>query len=129
MGWVWGVLAGMGGTGDDGPSGLGSLLGRFLKADTHNTEKCSCVLGFARFFASITILVSGSNVQGGRTLCHSLDLASRSEIINTVLRYFLFFLQKRFTSDKKKHTSRSKSDNTKKERKKTGSPSSIQMDL
>lgn len=44
----WGSGGGGGGTlGADGSSGTGLFWGRFLKADTHNTGKCSCVLGFA----------------------------------------------------------------------------------
>lgn len=44
-GWV----EGKGGTGADGSSGSGLFWADFLKADTQNTEKCSCVLGFASF--------------------------------------------------------------------------------
>lgn len=47
--WGGGMVVGKGDTGADGFQWLGSLLGRFLKADTNNTEKCSCVLGFASF--------------------------------------------------------------------------------
>lgn len=72
---------------------------------------------FVYFFALDMISAPGSKVLGGRTLCHSLDQASRSEIIKTILRYFLFFfLQKRFSKKKKitnKHTSKSQTDNAK----------------
>lgn len=57
------------------------------------------------------ISASGSNVQGGRTLCHGLALASRSDIINTVLRYFLFLVTEIYNGHRKK-----KSDNTKRKK-------------
>lgn len=62
------------------------------RKQTHITQKSASVCwdSLSFFTPIINILASGSDEQGGRTLCHSLDLASRSEIISTVLRYFLF---------------------------------------
>lgn len=107
-GWVQGG----GYRGTDGSSGSGLFWATSWK-QTHITNMLLCS-GIC--FPLIITLVCGSNVQGARTLCHSPALASRSEIINTVLRYFLFFLQRRFTSDtkkKKKHGSKSRSDKKK----------------
>lgn len=109
-------------------SGSG-LFRAYSWKQTHKThKKCSCVLVFACVFALIDFFLAQTYREGG--LCVKAWPFSKQGV-NTVLRYFLFFLH--WTKNKnrsKMHTSRSKSDNTyKKKRRKTGRPSLIQLDL
>lgn len=71
---------------------FGSLLGKFLKADTHN--KYALVFWdflCSNYYCSFWLKCTGSE--------DAVSQSGLSKIVNTVLRYFLFFLQKRFTTD------------------------------
>ena len=116
----YGVLGGgHSGIGTDGSSGL-SLFWVDSWKQTHITQKSAIVfLDLLVAFVWLLLLfvfvffvfflyflkVSGSNVQGGRTMCHSLALASRSDIITKVLRYFLFLFTDFYIEHMKKSTS------------------------
>lgn len=67
VGWLQGGLggSGYGGTEADGSSSSGLFWADILKADTHNTEKCPCVLGFASFLCSDYSFLAQTYREGG----------------------------------------------------------------
>lgn len=130
-GWGGGSwVEAIGTLGADGSSGAGLFWGRFLKADTHNTGKCSCVLGFAILSFSLVIVFSfwlkctrREEPVSQRGLSKQVrDRQHSSEVFS--FPFYRGDLHR--THKKKKHTSERKSDNTKKTT--TGSPSLIQKD-